>query len=235
MSSSLPSTDAVNARELAFTQLSDKAKDHVRNGLMQPNAYDFDCVVEQWTEDGIERGFVVDEGTGSRTKRAFWQLSYSQGDGAAWEGDVDLQLWIKYHMPEWESTPWLLALLEMLKEGLLDRYVKVRCGSRGNTCMLGDYEDHLPEWKDETQAKYYRKVRGGVFEGATYESLAALIADDWYDSMMKAIETSVRAWAAELYSRLQTEDEHLTSDEYIAETAEANDWRFDEDGELIQS
>lgn len=222
------------AKERAATKLRDWATDH--------DWYEF--VYECAKEDGAKRGFEIEDIRFS----GFW----SQGDGASWTGSVDVKQFVEWMLEQPEGTPehrWIdadrhryLCLIELMKDGWIERHVNVtRDGYHyvhENTTGPENGVDwsaleNEGGWDDLANAETILHSDGvlkgasvvGVAEGIDIKTLMPALDDK--------IKAEVRSFSKHIYMQLEAEYDALTSDEAIAEMAEANDYRFDEDGDVI--
>jgi hypothetical protein len=53
------------------------------------------------------------------------------------------------------------------------------------------------------------------------------------DTLQIWMADEASAYADELYERIRSEYEYETSYDYFVEMAEANEWRFDENGKIV--
>ncbi len=222
------------AKEKAAEKLREWATDHEW----------WDGVYDLAKEDGEQRGFEIDDIRFS----GFW----SQGDGASWTGTVDVKQFIEYMLDQPEGTPehrWIdadrhryLCLIELMKDGWVKRIVSVtRNGyhyvheqttgpeSGVDWSALENEMDVYADHKEDSKLNSDGVLKGasvvGVAEGIDVKSLI--------DDLDDKIKEEVRSFSEHIYKQLEAEYDHLTSDESIAEFAEANDYRFDEDGDVV--
>ena len=220
------------AKERAATKLRDWATDH--------DWYEF--VYERAKEDGAKRGFEIEDIRFS----GFW----SQGDGASWTGSVDVKQFVEWMLEQPEDTAehrWIdadrhryLCLVELMKDGWVERMVNITRTSYHYVHEQTTGPESGVDWNplftemeladaEESVLRSEGILKGasvvGVAEGIDIKSLIPELDDK--------IKEEVRAFSREIYSRLEAEYDDLTSDEAIAEMAEANDYRFDEDGDVI--
>jgi hypothetical protein len=191
--------------------------------------YDWwDCTYDDFIETAKAKGFYTT--TKDMSFSGFW----SQGDGASFTGGVDVPAFIAYVKAEnaklvaegktapLDPYPWI----DKLYQHGSDIEIKVVRNSRHyaheNTCGIdigfaGSFAYMLDDGDDET--------RSAVL-GAWDEALSADI-----DQLEKDIESTRYALCRELYRSLESEYEHLTSDDAVWDTIEANDLHQEEDDE----
>jgi hypothetical protein len=170
--------------------------------------YDWwDCTYDHFIEKAAAKGFETD--AKSIQFSGFW----SQGDGASFTGDVDVPAFIKAHKLE-SAYPWIMKLYE--HGG--DIYAKVYRISHHyvheNTCRAV-----IPDWD---QFVYLLDTKGDDTRYAVIAEWDKHLQSD-IDQLEKDIESTRLELCRELYDALETEYEHLTSDEVVWDTIEAND------------
>jgi hypothetical protein len=70
-------------------------------------------------------------------------------------------------------------------------------------------------------------------EGANVKELANSInTDALFNDLDAWVLSRARAYADEIYKRLEADYDHYSSEEVFAETAEINDWDFDNTGRI---
>lgn len=222
------------AKERAATKLRDWATDH--------DWYEF--VYERAKEDGAKRGFEIEDIRFS----GFW----SPGDGASWTGSVDVKQFVEWMLEQPEGTPehrWIddnrhryLCLIELMKDGWIERSVNVTRNwyhyVHENTTGPEngvDWSALASEMFVDADHKEDSKLNSeGVLKGASVVGVAEGIdVGALIDDLDIKIKAEVCSFSKHIYTHLEAEYDHLTSDASIAEMAEANDYRFDEDGDVI--
>jgi hypothetical protein len=221
-----------------FDELSDKAKakalDHCREWQTEHDWWD--CQYENFIEKITEHGYSVDP------KKIHFSGFWSQGDGACFEGTFRFG-----H----EKTATLLPCDLVAKINLFN--AKMRLMGNPNTIDLeisggigtsGHYShsgtmsvekiDIYPMPSDFNRCNMGTCDCVDGWPGVCDEGEAINDAiEAAYSSVEEAIKEEARGFADDLYSDLETEYEWLTSDEQVAEMIRANEYEFDEDGELI--
>ena len=122
-----------------------------------------------------------------------------------------------------------MCLLQVIEEGHITNQVVIGCGYSNyvhDGTMTATADLSVP--CDEVFAK------PSVFMGTNVqERLEALgWTEQELDVLLQAVLEWARSKARELYRNLEKEYEYQTSDEYIAETCEVNEYVFDEDGTM---
>ena len=140
-----------------------------------------------------------------------WSLSYCQGDGVAFKGPIDMDELAK-HEP---------YIVEQLARGVLlgvnpdDWNWSGKIEQHGNYTHWNSMDVEL-DWRIDN--------------------------DEWYGDATQAIADAIRDHIAERCKQLSREMEKIgydeieyeTSEEHAIDMIEANDWRFDRDGDTIQ-
>lgn len=212
----------MQTREIAvyeFDELSDEAKDKVRQ-TFTPHDDWHECIYDDFIEDMKELGGMVE---------AMWYSGFwSQGDGASWEGSVDME---QYLLRTMEDNLQREVLLQAMREGYASNALLIRrkVGHYAHDgCMYID--DALEVYAGDEEC-----FAGGVFAGANVvERMEAL---EWNENALAELISEVLAWAkekaGELYKNLETEYEYQRSDEYLKEMCDSNEYVFTEDGALF--
>lgn len=196
---------------MKYHELNDRAKERVRQLLEPPTGWWWEEVYEQAKAEGATKGFRIDDISFS----GFW----SQGDGASWTGAVRLRDWVPDN-PEDMETRIVRELVRNEEINLLANVYTRGHGVHESTMKL----DWNPEVYDESV-----RLREGPLAGATIADLLAPFPD-LFVKLEAAMLESARDFAREIYDQLEQEYEYETSDEYIAELCEANEYEFNEDG-----
>ena len=210
---------------MKFTELSQDAKDHaVQKYNETSNGLEWwDSVYANATEDGVERGFNI--------ARIGFSGFYSQGDGANWSGFVRLGTFLDYHLkdanPDYTRY---VVMRELIRNCNVENYIKVRHSGRYEHSGCMSLDDIEQVYIDPGKTI----VAPSVLEGADVLTLCeAVEADKLIDALHKWAEQAARDYADKIYEDLEAEYEHLTSEGAFVETADANDWDFDENGDII--
>lgn len=211
-------------RQYRFSELSDRAKQRALDkhyASFEPYTDWYHSVYEMAIEDGKEKGFGIDEIQFS----GFW----SQGDGACWEGYINLKKWATTTASD-PSDPKLLMYMEIAEDGWAIEEVKIMRDRisyhhEGTMKLITELSCYA---RDDTDL-----MASGLFEGKPVLSLWEAIGSDFLDELEKDILESAKDYARKIYRMLEGEYEYLTSDEYISEMCDANDWFFNEEGEMV--
>jgi hypothetical protein len=217
--------------EFSYQELSQRAKDKALQKFQEQLDYEWwDSVYENAKAGGPERGFEIEDIRFS----GFW----SQGDGASWTGSVNIKEFLDYHLKEdnpdfgryfvlqaivGEGSDWIERRTNINRSGF--HYVHdnmMRIESIGYNSL--DSLDENDEERLQADGPLQRANIYQLYKGADIDHLI--------DDLEKWILEEAQAYARQIYDDLESEHEHLTSEESLIETAEANGWMFDEDGVL---
>jgi len=218
--------------EFSYRELSAKAQQKAREWFCETLDYEWwEHVYDMAKQDGVERGFEIEDIRFS----GFW----SQGDGASWTGIVRIKNFLDYHLKEdhpdfgryfvlqaiiAENNDWVEPYTNVNRSGfhyVHDNMMRLESIGYSNLeCLDADVEERLQEEGPLQRANIYQ-----LFKGADIDQLI--------DSLETWILEEAQAYARQIYDDLESEYEHLTSDESLVEAAESNGWMFDEDGVLI--
>jgi hypothetical protein len=138
-----------------------------------------------------------------------------------------------------ERSAWYgedVILLELWKEGWVDRYIQIHNRnyrySHSGGMSIGDYPDNALYGIDEDDDAVLNE---GVMQGANVYQLSRSLNDyetrinEWCDEAL----TQARAFADDIYKKLEKEYDHYVSEESLIEFASANEYLFNEKGEVL--
>lgn len=223
---------------MKYKDLSEKEKEFFRAYYaenMLPDEW-WDCVYDSFKEHHADKGFTINNIEFS----GFW----SQGDGASWIGRVDRTAFIQHYVTEQDSN---FSAYQLLRGLIQDSWVSddtiidtlnyhSRSAHEGKMYVPSDYDQ--PPLAIEDFNNYYDDsdpvIQKGLFAGTLVRDI--LGAADLEQALVDLNEHILRVAkdiARDLYRDLEKEYEWLTSDEYIEELADINDWEFAEGGRLI--
>lgn len=169
---------------------------------------------EWW--DWIEADFIDTCGQlGVRVDSITFSGFYSQGDGAAFTGRVDVYRWMEQ---KGHHITYPAAYLACRDDG---SYVRLETG-RGNNMRA-----NIEEYANQT-------APSGIFVGLEQTAWEELVDAQIGDL---SLEDDVLSWCEELadklYRDLRDEYEHLTSEAMFIEHCEANEVTFEENEDAI--
>jgi len=218
--------------EFSYRELSAKAQQKAREWFCETLDYEWwEHTYEHAKQSGNERGFEIDDIRFS----GFW----SQGDGASWTGIVRIKNFLDYHLKEdhpdfgryfvlqaiiAENYDWVAPYTNVNRHGfhyVHDKMMRLESINYNRLeTVEADDEERLQEEGPLQRANIYQ-----LYKGADIDHLI--------DSLETWILEEAQAYARQIYDDLESEYDHLTSDESLVEAAESNNWQFDEDGVLI--
>lgn len=212
------------AKEKASEKLREWATDHEW----------WDGVYDLAKEDGEQRGFEIDDIRFS----GFW----SQGDGASWTGYVKISTFLDWYMETYPEDPFhaqYIVLRELVRDDWID--AKVAVNRRGyhyvhsNTIDVGEalWDFLEDEVNDEDKRTETLKSEGVLKDANVAQLCDGINIAVTMDELNSDIKRCVKEFADEIYKRLEDEYESLVTDEAISEMADANDYRFDEYGDVV--
>lgn len=170
----------------------------------------WDYTFEQFAEARQE------EGWDTTTNNIYFRLAYSQGDGACFEGSLNIQKYLEHFKLE-EKYPLTLKYVDEF-----NIYAKIHKNS------YATYYDHENTRYAEIDSDWIDSAHGEEVLGGM-EGIKALETE--LEALEKDIEEERYNLSRGLYRTLQDEYEELTSDESIAEEIRANEMEFLANGE----
>ena len=216
-----------------YEELSQRAKDHA---LMKHAEWLDDewamQIIDEAKWEGAERGFDIDD--------VRYTICYSQGDGAAWQGRVKLLPFLEHHLKTDDPDhARYLVLQELIREEWIDTPVSEVSykGFRYNTMSVDVMLDGGIYFEMDTYPELPKEpavLVEGVLAGAIVAELGKSInIPDLENRLADWLKTAVDDYAHDIFVKLRDEYEYQTSEECFAELCEANDWRFEENGEMV--
>jgi len=214
------------AKEKAHAKLTEWITDHEW----------WDCVYDDAKREGEAKGFEIED----IRFRGFW----SQGDGAYWTGRVDMPRFVEAHLDDKSAYFANDVILQTLwaEGGWIDRWLSI--GNRNyryshsSGMQLDEYagEDLSRIDPDDDDCDQNVLVGESPLQGA---SVYQLVQSFPYDVYMRIQEwcdealTQARAFADDIYKKLEEEYNALTSEESLSDFADANEYLFNERGEML--
>jgi hypothetical protein len=198
-----------------FDELNDKAKEKARDWWRScRDSQDLDCAIDDFEIIcgllGIklkQREFKTIGGTTRSEPDVSWSLGYSQSDFASFDGfyqnKADAVQSIREYAPQDETLRGIAEGLEAIQK-------------RNGGHLLATIKHH----------HYYGQQVETKLDDSHEETEGKEVSDEDY----KAVKCAVRELSAWFYNALRTEDEYQSSDKYIDESLEINDYTFREDG-----
>jgi hypothetical protein len=194
-------------RGIPFERLSKAAKERAIEETQEFLNTDLrvEEITEMFGEFLAERGFP--------DMKVYWSLSYCQGDGVAFEGSIDMDEIAKHDE----------YVVEQLARGVLLGVADDDWNWSGKITQHGNYShaysmDLELEWE----------LTGLTDGDTTFEQL-----DEIARAIRDHLAEKIKSLSREMEDMGYKEIEYQTSEEMAKETIEANDYRFDRDGDLI--
>jgi hypothetical protein len=208
-------------RTHTFEELSASAKKHAIEKYADPDHNWWDSEFEFRKEEGTERGYRIDD--------IYFRVFWSQGDGASWEGAVDMLMFFERKRDASQGQQYVTydVLATLVETNWLPRFARVARSGRGEHEMTMFIAELEASWLVGDEV-----VDGeSVYAGA---NVGDLLKQYFYDAEIEdVLLEEVRDYAREIYRSLKAEYESYFEEENFAELAEANSWRFYEDGDLL--
>lgn len=189
-----------------FDQLPKEAKEKALDKYRQINVDNEnwnDYIIEEFTDVAKKKGY---DNTDFRYS-GFW----SQGDGASFEAHVDALNWIKKN----RQTAKYPALVKFLKDNSGDFKIE-QSGNyyHSNTMHIDGYLEHASSLTEEEEKLFNE-------------------ADKEWNVLEEEILTKARDLADTYYKKLEEGYNAETSDETISDTFTANEYEFNEKGDIV--
>lgn len=218
-----------------YQQLTDEAKEKVKQWWYEHGLWDewYDDTYERFKEEGYALGFNIG--------RINFSGFYSQGDGACWSGQIDIVAWLRSHC---EDCIALEAWYQLIQEGWTEKHIPIGFGSNHYShsgTMSCSYWDGMigdPDSIKDLEPEHQLMQQESIFKGMNALDLLNIITSSDFEfksmsDIAEAVEESARDYADELYKQLREEYEYLTSEKNLIESCEANDWQFNNEGEMV--
>lgn len=217
--------------EFIYEDLSPKAKEKALEWWASAQDHEWwDCTYANAKEDGKAKGFDIEDIRFS----GFW----SQGDGASWTGRVDIKQFIEHHLKEDNPDHHRYFVLQALlaeDHDWVERHVTVsRYGFHyvhSQTMRLDGVYYGVDSLDEDSEERLQEE--GPLQRANIYQLWQGIDGSALLDDLCEWIIEEAREYADKIYADLETEHDHLTSEESLIESAYANGWRFDEDGRLV--
>lgn len=193
-----------------FSELDDQAKDKARDALRYTSEYEADAVIEDFEQISKLIGLEINprrvkpmNGETRYDPNVYYAVSHCQSDFASFSGQ-----WI-------------------YKKGS-------KAAIRAYAPQDNELHAIVDAWNDLQRRNFYR-LTATCSHGRDCQKVGDCTVDGRYtkDETLDAASDIVRDLANWLYKRLREEFEYQSSDEYIDEIIEANDYEFYENGEML--
>jgi hypothetical protein len=212
-----------------FHELNNEAKEKARTKLSEwiTDHEWWDFIYENAKQDGEAKGFEIND----IRFTGFW----SQGDGAYWTGRVNLHTFVESQLDE--RSAWYgedVILLALLNEGWIDRWISIGNRNYRYSHSAGMVLEEYPNNMLDLDPDDGTEMLEGPLQGASVYQLKESFdfearITEWCDEALE----QARAFADDIYKKLEDEYNGLTSEESLSEFADANEYLFDERGEML--
>jgi hypothetical protein len=206
--------DTVSTEVFTFDELSDEAKEYAIDKFRNNEWYPHDNWWEFVYEDFIEN-YLAPAGFDTDTSNMFFSGFWSQGDGACFDGRLDVLKFIEHYKLQ-EKFP---LTYEVAQAGYCWGSIRTinHHYSHQNTRRLGIEQESEDALRLDVFNDDEEKLRKYSFEINDFETYA---------------EETRYELADTLYKMLEKEYEDLTSDETVTEELRNNDYEFTVDGKI---
>jgi hypothetical protein len=208
-----------------YHELSEKAKDEVRSMLIQN--WETDHIIDQAKGDAPKGFYIVD---------VRYSVTYSQGDGASWTGQINLIEFFEAN-PDPEFIGEEVMIIELMRNDWIDKEAEVNQNSyhyvHSGTMKLSDVIDYAESVENDENNP---TLVEGPMMGAEVKELFQTDYWDWahrLDVMLERALQATKDYADIIYGQLKEDYEWQVSDENIEENIYINGWRFDINGKII--
>jgi hypothetical protein len=154
-------------------------------------------------------------GEGIKVDNFYWDIGYSQSDGASFDGHVVIHEWMEVNSQYAEQYPALY--LACKQDG---SYVSARTGNRGQYVHFNLNES------------WWGTDPCGIFHMLDKDTWVELVENQ---SGSMDVETEIKStcerFMSEMYYKLRDEYEHITSEESFIDSCECNEVTFEIEGE----
>lgn len=217
--------------EFIYEDLSPKAKEKALEWWASTQDHEWwEDVYANAKEEGKEKGFDIEDIRFS----GFW----SQGDGASWTGEVNIVQFLEHHLkednPDYSRYFVLQALLAEDNDWVERRVTVSRYGFHyvhSQTMRLDGVYYGIDNLDEDSEERLQEE--GPLQRANIYQLWQGIDGEELLNDLCEWIIEEAREYADKIYDDLETEHEHLTSEESLIESAYANGYRFDEDGTLV--
>jgi len=206
-----------------FNELSDDAKENAIERFRDIN------IDHEWYDFTIEAAKQIGETLGIEIENVYFSGFYSQGDGACFEGSYTYNKDWKANLTDHVGGDDLQALIK-IGEALEAAQKDARYSLEATMKHDGHhyyYNSGCMDVHIEADSDKWIPVEHLMGEEAAFK-----LMEDAVENNHDHLKDTLRSFADWIYRNLEKEYEYLTSDEAVIESIEANEYDFDEDGEL---
>lgn len=214
-------TDEQKPREFTSAQ---KALIEEHRDMNVDDYWWYETVLDDWVEKLEGLGIRVDTGGHNRAcgrgrPAIYFSGFWSQGDGACFEGRIDMKQFIAAH--------------DLGKEYPAAEFFAKRDEIYANIAHTGHYS-HRHSTTFTFEDDILNSEEEGSLREAQYETMARLYSDS-FDAFECDVKVICRGYMDQIYKDLEKEYEYQTSDEAVWESLEANGMlnELEEDDEEI--
>lgn len=218
-----------------YSELDGRAKEKAHEKLVEwiTDHEWWQYVYEQAKEDGLAKGFEISD----IRFEGFW----SQGDGAHWTGHVNMPEFVRLNLDE-RSANYAsdVVLIELWENGWIDRWLNIVNNSyryyHSSGMKISEYLNNELQDLEPDDDNDHNVLNKGPLQGASVWQLKESFPYDievrigeWCDEALE----HARKFADEIYVKLEEEYNGLISEESLNDFADANEYLFDERGNII--
>jgi hypothetical protein len=212
---------------MKFTELTPNAKAYAMARYNESQDYWYETTIEQAKEDGKALGFEIDN--------IVFSGFHSQGDGASWTGQVDLGAYIDANIKDDDPEhSRYMVMRELIRDNWIGHLEVDRPSfiySHSGTMKNGGARDHAYDEAELDES--HCVLEKGILAGANVRELYMAINGEYLlFELCELAFNHAKRYADEIYKRLEADYDHYSSEEVFAETAEINDWDFDNTGRI---
>lgn len=166
--------------------------------------------------DWIKENFEAEmKCVGIHVDNFWWDVSYSQGDGANFDGYIQISEWMEAN-PQY-AEQYQALYLACKQDG---SYITVRTGNRGHNMHFNLNESW---WGTDSE---------GIFTGLDKDTWVELVEDQVSSASIEdEIRSTCERFMKDLYYKLRDEYEDITSEEAFIESCNCNGITFEVEGE----
>lgn len=210
---------------MKFTELTPKAKAYALDKYNNSEDYWYEHTLEQAKEDGLALGFHIDD--------ISFSGFHSQGDGASWTGYINLGEYIDANIKDDDPKhASYMVMRELIRNEWIERMEVDRPSfmySHSGTMRNGGARDNA--YDVAADDLYF--LDEGILKGASvYELYDSINGEYLLFELCELAFNHAKRYADEIYKKLEADYDHYSSEEVFAETAECNEWDFDETGRI---
>lgn len=165
-----------------------------------------------WIKEDFEAEMECD---GIHVDNFYWGISYSQGDGASFDGHIQIDEWMEAN-PQY-AEQYQALYLACKQDG---SYITVRTGNRGHNMHFKFNESW---WGTEPD---------GIFTGLDKDTWVELVEDQASSASLEdEIRSTCERFMSDMYHKLRDEYEEITSEDAFVESCDCNGITFEVEGE----